>query len=147
MAREAIKRDRAIKRSHLYPLLDAAARFACSYLIAPQGCDEFELPRDPWIILIGDDLRFAWGPDAFPAASLDAAIRAADHGVVITSGPEPFPYQKAATVAARDRKNVLLIETLPHQKEAWQRRIEAVRGENGLPITFCIPFPETKGAV
>jgi hypothetical protein len=146
-AREALKRDRAYRRSHLYPLFDATARFACSWLMAPQGCDEFELPRDPWIITIGDDLNFAWGPDAFPAKSLDAAIKAADHGVVITSGPEPFPYQMAATVAVRDRKNALLIESLPHQMEAWKRRIELVRGaDHELPIFHCVPFPETKGA-
>jgi hypothetical protein len=145
-AREALKRDRACRRSHLYPLLDATAHFACSWLIAPQGCDVFELPRDPWIITIGDDLNFAWGPNAFPATSLDAAIKAADHGVVITSGPDPYPYRVAATVAVRDRKNALLIETLPHQKEAWERRIEAVRGGKELPITFCVPFPDSKGA-
>jgi hypothetical protein len=145
-AREALKRDRAYRRSHLYPLFDATAHFACSWMIAPQGCDAFELPHAPWIITIGDDLNFAWGPDAFPATSLDAAIKAADHGVVITSGPDPYPYRIAATVAVRDRKNALLIETLPHKQEAWRRRIEAVRGENGLPITFCIPAPETKGA-
>src|ERR1700738_3077111 len=75
--RQAIARNRAIRRSHLYPLLDATARFACSSLIAPQGCNPFDVPRGPWIIAIGDDLHFAWGPKAFPAASLDAAIRAA----------------------------------------------------------------------
>jgi hypothetical protein len=60
-AREAIDRDRNIRRSHLYPLFDATARFACSFLVAPQGCSPFELPRSPWIITIGDDLHFAWG--------------------------------------------------------------------------------------
>ncbi|WP_407146349.1 hypothetical protein [Bradyrhizobium sp. ORS 86] len=149
-AREAIERDRNIRRSHLFPLFDATARFACSLLIAPQGCGAFELPRSPWIISIGDDMHFAWGPKAFPAESLDAAIRAADHGVMITSGPDPFPYRVAATVAVRDRKNALLIETLPHQQEAWRRRIELVRGADEftreLPITYCMPFPETKGA-
>jgi hypothetical protein len=145
-ARDALERDRAYRRSHLYPLFDATARFACSYLLAPQGCNEFELPRDPWIISIGDDLHFAWGPNAFPAASLDAAIRAAHHGVIITSGPDPYPYRVAATVAVRDRKNAMIIESLPHQMEAWRRHIELVRGANELPITYCVPFPETKGA-
>jgi hypothetical protein len=140
-AREAIERDRNIRRSHLYPLFDATARFACSFLIAAQGCNTFDLPRSPWIITIGDDLHFAWGPKAFPAISLDAAIKAADHGVMITSGPDPFPYRVAATVGVRDRKNALLIETLPHQKTAWQARIDAVREGNELPITYCMPAP------
>lgn len=144
-ARQAIDRDRNIRRSHLFPLFDAAARFACPLLMIPQGCEAFELPRDPWIITIGDDLHFAWGPQAFPAKSLDAAIKAADHGVMIASGPEPYPYRVAATVAVRDRKNALLIETLPHQREAWDCRIESVRGETALPICYCLPMP-TKGA-
>lgn len=144
-ARQAIARDRNIRRSHLYPLLDAVARFACSKLLVPQGCNTFELPRSPWIIVIGDDMHFAWGPKAFPAMSLDAAIRAADHGVMITSGPDPYPYRVAATVAVRDRKNALVIETLPNQKEAWQARIDAAREGKHLPITYCMPAP-TKGA-
>ena len=144
-AREAIDRDRNIRRSHLYPLFDATARFACSLLIAPQGCNAFDLPRSPWIISIGDDLHVAWGPKAFPAESLDEAIKAADHGVMITSGPDPYPYRVAATVAVRDRKNALLIETLPHQKTAWQAMIDAVREGNELPISYCMPAP-AKGA-
>jgi 5-methylcytosine-specific restriction protein A len=70
-AREAIDRDRNIRRSHLYPLLDATARFACSFLIAPQGCEPFDLPREPWIIILGDDLHFAWGPKSDPYYSTE----------------------------------------------------------------------------
>jgi hypothetical protein len=145
-ARQALDRDRNIRRSHLYPIMDAVARFACSWLIAPQGCAPFDLPRDPWMITIGDNMHFAWGPKAFPAESLDAAIKAADHCVMITSGPEPFPYRVAATVAVRDRKNALIIETLPHQKEAWQRRIEHVRGDAELPTFYCVALPERGAA-
>ncbi|QOZ34430.1 hypothetical protein [Bradyrhizobium sp. CCBAU 53421] len=149
LARSAIERDRNIRRSHLFPLFDATARFACSLLVVPQGCKPFELPRDPWIISIGDDMHFSWGPQAFPAESLEAAIKAAEHGVIITSGPDPFPYRVAATVAVKHRMNCLLIETLPHQKDAWRERIEAVRGADEftgeLPITYCMPFP-AKGA-
>lgn len=77
---------------------------------------------------------------------MDAAIKAADHCVMITSGPEPFPYRVAATVAVRDRKNALIIETLPHQKEAWQRRIEHVRGDAELPTFYCVALPERGAA-
>jgi hypothetical protein len=145
MVRQAIARDRNVRRSYLFPLLDAVASFACSWLLAPQGCPAFDLPRDPWIVTIGDDLHFAWGPKAFPAESLDAAIKAADQCVVITSGSEPYPYRVAATVAIRDRKNALIVETLPHQMEAWQRRIEHVRGADELPTFYCVPAP-AKGA-
>ena len=140
-ARDAIKRDRNIRRSHLFPLVDATARFACSLMFAPQGCPAFDLPRDPWIISVGDDLHFSWGPKAFPPESLDAAIKAAGHGIVITSGPEPYPYRVAATAAIRDRKNALIIETLPHQRDAWRQRIECVRGSDALPITWCLAVP------
>lgn len=145
-ARQALSRDRAIRRSHLYPLVDAVAHFACSWLMVPQGSAPFDLPRDPWIISIGDDFHFAWGPRGFPAEALDAAIKAADHCVLITSGPDQYPYKLAATFAVKKRQNELIIETLPHQKDAWQKRIEHVRGSDDLPMFYCFPAPPTKGA-
>ena len=138
--RTFIKANRNVRRSHLYPLLDATAHFACSLVIAPQGCDPFDLPREPWIIVLGDDLHFAWGPKAFDAKLLDAAIKSAGQFVIVSSGPEPFPYRVAATVAVRDRRNALLIETLPHQQEAWRTRIEEIRGPDA-PIFLCVPHP------
>jgi hypothetical protein len=144
-ARKSIESDRKVRRSHLYPLLDATARFACSFLIAPQGCAPFDLPREPWIIILGDDLHFAWGPKAFDATLLDAAIKSAGQFVIISSGPEPYPYRVAATVAVRDRRNALLIETLPHQQEAWRLRIQAIRGADA-PIVMCVPHPTTEAA-
>ena len=143
-ARQAIKRDAKIRRSHLFPILHAVAHFACSHLFVPQGCAAFELPRSPWIIVVGDDMHFAWGPEAFPEVSLNAAIKAADHFVIVTSGLAPMPYRVAATVAARDRGNALLIETLPEQHGAWLSRIELLRGAN-TPMFQCVPFP-TEGA-
>jgi hypothetical protein len=139
-ARKMIKSDRRVRQSYLYPLLDATAHFACSFLIAPQGCKPFDLPREPWIIIIGDDLHFAWGPKAFDAKLLDAAIKSAGQFVIISSGPEPFAYRVAATAAVRDRRNALLIETRPHQQEAWRSRIEEIRGADA-PIFFCVPHP------
>ena len=139
-ARQAIKRDVKVRRSHLFPLLDAVAHFACSHLLIPQGCKAFELPRDPWIMVIGDDMHFAWGPKAFPEISLDATLKAADQFVIITSGPDPYPYRVAATLAVRDRRNVLLIESLPHRQEAWLSRIEAIRGSDA-PVIQCVPAP------
>ncbi|QDM27516.1 hypothetical protein FNL56_16345 [Tardiphaga sp. vice304] len=141
-ARAAIKRDRAIRRSHLFPLFDAVANFACSFLIAPQGCETFELPRSPWILYLGDDLHFVWGPRAFPADSLDKAINEASYAVIVSSGPEPYPYRMVATMAAKHRKNVLLIETRPNQSNAWKERIKAIRGSNELPVTHCMTPPE-----
>lgn len=141
-ARQALAKDRNIRRSHLFPLIDAVAHFACSLAMVPQGCTGFDLPRSPWILAIGDDMHFAWGPDAFDTSSLDAAIIAADNCVLISSGPDPFPYRVARTLAVRDRRNVLLIETLPHQQEAWRARIDGVRDGKELPIFLSIPTPE-----
>jgi hypothetical protein len=139
-ARKSIKSDRSVRRCHLYPLLEATAHFACSFLIAPQGCEQFDLPREPWIIILADDLHFAWGPKAFDAKLLDVAIKSAGHFVIISSGPEPLAYRVAATVAVRDRRNFLLIETLPCQEEAWLARIRAIRGVDA-PILLCVPHP------
>ena len=77
---------------------------------------------------------------AFDEKLLDAAIKSAGQFVIISSGPEPFAYRVAATAAVRDRRNVLLIETQPHQQEAWRSRIEEIRGADA-PIFICVPHP------
>lgn len=143
-ARDAVARDRNIRRSHLGPLFDAAGSFACPLLIVVQGCDPFTVPSSPWIITIGDDLHFAWGPDAFDKQSLNTAMVAAEHCVLITSGPDPYPYRVAATMAAKHRRNVLLIESQPYQHDAWQQRIDKAREGKPIP-TFC-SMPEPASA-
>jgi hypothetical protein len=143
-AKAFLEKNPAVRASHLYPLIDAVATFACSQMIVPQGATPFELLRSPWIVSIGDDMHFAWGPQAFPAESLKAVIADANQCVLITSGPDKFPYRAAATWAARDRKNVLLIETRPSQQEAWQSRIDSIRGDRTLPIFFSLPEPEAE---
>jgi hypothetical protein len=140
--REFIKKNPVVRSQYLFPLFDAVATFAVSLVMVPQGCETFELPRNPWIVYIGDDMHFAWGPQAFGAIALEGAILAADNCVLVTSGPDPFPYRYAATMAVKPRKNVLLIDSLPHQQEAWRQRIEKVRGTRELPIFCCIPLAE-----
>ena len=143
-ARSFIKKNKHANRSHIFPLIDAAANFACSLLMAVQGCDPFDLPRSPWIINLGDDLHFAWGPESFDEKSINRVIAAAESCVLVTSGPDPLPYRVAATCAVRDRKNVVLIESLPHQHDAWINRIESVREGKDLPTFVSIPNPGTQ---
>jgi hypothetical protein len=38
----------------------------------------------------------------------------------------------------------LLIETRPSQQEAWQSRIDSIRGDRTLPIFFSLPEPEAE---
>jgi hypothetical protein len=139
-ARRALNHDKSLRRSHLFPLFDAAANFACSLLLLFPSGQTFDLPKSPWIIVVGDDLDRSYGPSAFHKESLDAAIKACEKCALITSGSAPEAYRLAATHAARGRHNVLLIETRPEQEEAWFSRI------NGLPTHCFVPsVEEVKG--
>jgi hypothetical protein len=141
-ARAALKNNGVWRESrHLKPLFETVRDFACSLLLVHQGQHEHPLPeRAPWIVILGDDLFDALGPDAFHGPSLDALIMAADRAVMVTCGPDQYFYNVAATHAARDRRNCLLIETLPKQQQAWEARLQTGKGD--LPTLCGLPYPE-----
>jgi hypothetical protein len=132
-------------KRHIKPLLGVVRDYACKLLLVWQNVAPFELPREPWIVLFGDDLFSAEGPEAFHAASVAAAFKAAGAFVVVASGPELDAYKHAATYAARERLNVVLIETLPEQEQAWIDRIEALRGPaEDFPVLVWRVFPKAQ---
>jgi hypothetical protein len=141
-ARKALQlgMGRGVSR-HFKGPLEATRDFGVHLLMAFQGSEAFDAPPSPWIAMLGDDMGFAIGPDAFGAVSLDRLILDAERAVIVSSGPEPHAYNVAATHAARDRRNCILIETLPPQVEAWKARFRAVRGKDDLPTLFCVPAP------
>lgn len=130
---------------HLKPLLETVRDYACSLLIVGQGQHEHPLPeRAPWIVILGDDLLGALGPDAFHGPSLDALLMAAGQVVLVACGPERLLYNMAATQAARHRRNCILIETQPEQMDAWDARLKAVNSD--LPIFYGLVPPEEVGS-
>jgi hypothetical protein len=142
-ARAALENKNFRRRCrHHRPLLEIVRDFACSLLLVFQGQHEHPVPKGtPWIVILGDDTFAACGPEAFHGPSLDALITASDQAVLIMSGPEQLAYNVAATHAARDRRNVILIETLPSQQQAWEDRIRLIRHDD-LPMFRCLPVPE-----
>jgi len=60
---------------------------------------------------------------------------------VLISGTwyEMYCYSAAATHAARDRRNVILIETLPAQLKAWEDLLKELRGDD-LSALICLPL-------
>lgn len=141
---EKLLNNMAAKRQGFYlrPILEAVRRYACKLLLTFQGGSGFVLPSTPWVIVLTDDFLTANGPAAFDGPSLDAAIRAADYCVLVTSGPERGAYQAAATHVAQLRHNVILIETQPYQQEAWLTRIQCIRGANILATLLSCPMPD-----
>jgi hypothetical protein len=141
-ARAALKNKDVWRESrHLKPLFEVVRDYACSLLLVRQGQHEHPLPeRTPWIVILGDDLFGALGPDAFHRPSLDALIMAAVQVVLVACGLEQLLYNMAATHAARHRRNCILIETLPEQMEAWEARLKAVNSD--LPIFYGLVPPE-----
>jgi hypothetical protein len=139
-----ILKDTATKRRalHFKPILEAVRHYACKLLLTFQGGPGYVLPPTPWVIVIGDDFLTAKGPAAFDQPSLDTAIRAADYCVLVTSGPERGAYEVAATHVARHRHNVIIIETQPYQQEAWQSRIQTLRGADVLATLLSRPIAD-----
>jgi hypothetical protein len=121
------------------PLIEVARDYACSVLLVMQGGHEFTAPQGTWIALLGDDAKLSLGPQAFHRASLEALVKAANRAIIVASGPEMYCYNAAATLAARDRKNVILIETLPAQLKAWEDLLKELRGEDFATLT-CLPL-------
>lgn len=126
---------------HMLPLIECVQDYACSLMWVFQGRHEHVVPTDaPWIVILGDDTIAAIGPDGFHGPSLDELIAAAARVVLISAFPEQNFYNAAATYAAYYRQNVILIETLPEQQDAWRDKLQSVKSE--IPILFCMVIPE-----
>jgi hypothetical protein len=111
--------------THWQPLVLAIANGA-ELLSILQGSGRFDMPTGwPTIVLVGDDLHDAQGPDAFHAESLRRAIKASHRGVIVSSGPEKAAYAAAGMTALLLRKNTILIETRPEQEISWIQFVQA----------------------
>ena len=140
-ARKALANKAAFRGrgAHWKPLMEAARDFACSILCVFQGNAQFTAPKGVWIAVLGDDAALSLGPQAFHRASLEALVKAADRFIIVASGPEMYCYSAAATHAARDRRNVILIEALPAQLKAWEDLLKELRGDD-LSALICLPL-------
>jgi hypothetical protein len=106
----------------LRPVIEAVRNYGCGLLTVGQSNRAFRLPEDPSrpaIVIIGDDLDRAVGPNGFNVPSLQRAIRECQAFAIVSCEPLPAVYACIASSAVLLRQNVMLIETRPEQETAW----------------------------
>jgi hypothetical protein len=126
---------------HLRPVMQAARDHGVGICVVPQGIERFDLPRKlPNIVIIGDDLHEAKGPDAFHRKSVVRFIKRASGAVIVSCAPLPAAYAAAATNAALFRQDILIIETRLQFEPAWKTFIETYHP--GIALLLCTVKPQ-----
>lgn len=114
--------DLALARAPLhfsYPLR-AVRDEGCRFLFAAQGPGRFDVPKDrPAVVLIGDDLTRALGPDGFHKRSLRRYVERCRCAVIVACEPIPRAYFEAVSWAVVKREDVLIVETRPDHEADW----------------------------
>lgn len=124
--------------AHLRSLLVAVRDFQVAFMFIPQNFDTFRIPARadrPSIVLIGDDMDTARGPDGFHMPSLRRIIRGCSAFAVISAAPPTDLYAAMAATTATKRKSTLLIETRPEQEIQWLALIQKLAP--GRPIVLA----------
>ena len=123
---------------HLRSLLVAVRDHRVAFMFIPQNFDTFSIPARadrPSIVLVGDDMETAHGPEGFHMPSLRRIIRGCSAFAVISSAPPTDLYAAMAAATATKRKSTLLIETRPEQEIQWLALIQKLAP--GRPIMLA----------
>jgi hypothetical protein len=132
----AVQRLKAKPPRHFRGLLEATRDFAIGLVWAFQGPFEFARPSGrPSVILIGDDLACSTGPDGFHEESVRAALKDARFVGIVATEPLLYIYNSAATCAARDRLNAVIIETRIEHKDAWLALVQEMARDAGIAVS------------
>jgi hypothetical protein len=132
----------AIERGpeHLRTIMQAARDHGVGICVVPQGAERFNPPRKrPNIVIIGDDMHAAKGPDAFHRKSLVRFIKRASGAVIVSCAPLTAAYAAAATNAAQFRQDVLIVETRLEFEPAWKVFVET--HHPGIALLLCTVEP------
>lgn len=138
MSRERIDRHYDYAAPHLRPILTAVRDFDVGLIFVPQVAEKFRLPRNgvqPLVVLIGDDLDRAVGPEGFHMPSIRRAVRACCHFTVVTASPHPTVYGAAITPTVIGRRHSMLIETRIEHEFAWVEVIQKLAPDKPLVIS------------
>jgi hypothetical protein len=128
-------------QSHLRPIILAVRDHGVSLCLVPQGKMPFEPMHDrPAIVLIGDDMFEAKGPNAFHRRSLDRFVKHCRAASIVSCEPLPAAYGYVATVAAHMRQNVILIETRPEHEADWKAALDAANRDLSFLIATVQPI-------
>jgi hypothetical protein len=126
---------------HLRPLMQAARDHGVGICVVPQGGERFNPPRKrPNVVIVGDDMHEAKGPNAFHRNSLVRFIKRASGAVIVSCAPLPAAYAAAATNAAMFRQDILIVETRLQFEPAWKTFIEI--HHPGIAMLLCTVEPQ-----
>jgi hypothetical protein len=105
---------------HWLPILDSM-RCGVDVVIVPQRGGRIVLPKRqrPVIMLIGDDLHSAEGPEAFHKSSIRKFVKNAACCAVISCEALVEVYTAIATEAVLLRYSGVIVETRPEQEIQW----------------------------
>lgn len=127
---------------HLRSIMEAARDHGVGIcIVSHQGAERFNPPRKrPNIVIVGDDLLEAKGPDGFHRKSLVRFIKRASGAVIVSCAPLPAAYRAAATNAALFRQDILIVETRLRFEPAWKTFIEL--HHPGIALLLCTVEPQ-----
>jgi hypothetical protein len=122
---------------HLRGLYEATRDFAIGLVMVSQGSFEFTRPSGrPSVIMIGDDDALcSMGPDGFDEESVRSALKDSAFVGIVASGPVPLIYNTAATCAARDRRNAVIIDTCIEHKDVWHALVQEVAPDASVAVS------------
>jgi hypothetical protein len=126
---------------HLRSIMEAARDHGVGICVVPQGAEQFNPPRKrPNILIVGDDMHEAMGPDASHRKSLVRFIKRASGAVIVSCAPLPAAYRAAATHAAVFRQNILIVETRLRFEPVWKTFVETYHP--GIALLLCTVEPQ-----
>jgi hypothetical protein len=126
--------------SHLRPIFMAVRDAGVAFCIVPQGGQLFDPPTNrPTIVLIGDDMREAKGPQDFHQESLRNFVERCTGAMLVTCEPSPAAYAAAAALAAVQHHDVVIIETRPEHEANWKAALDAINPD--LAWLLCLVEP------
>ena len=126
---------------HLRPIMGAARDHGVGVCVMPQGAERFNPPRKrPNIVIVGDDMHEAKGPDTFHRKLLVRFIKRASGAVIVSCAPLPAAYAAAATNAALFRQDIMIVETRLQFEPSWKTFIET--HHPGIALLLCTVEPQ-----
>lgn len=126
---------------HFRPIMEAARDHGVGVCVVPQSIERFDLPRKlPNIVIVGDDMHEAKGPDAFHRKSLVRFIKRASGAVIVSSAPVTAAYAAAASNAALFRQDIVIVETRLEFEPVWKTFIET--HHPGIALLLCTVEPQ-----
>ena len=126
--------------AHMRPLFVAARDAGIGLCLVPQGHHAFDVPVDrPTVLLVGDDMHEAFGPDGFHRKSVRRFIRRCRSAVIVSCAPIVTAYAAAATTAAMGMDTILIETRLEHEQN-WRALIEKERP--GISMLVATVQPE-----